>query len=95
MTKIKSEFKRLTKLEKGLPKSGRTFLAEAGVKNYGGVIAGWAKGNLGTTKDYVLVLNDGETGEFLVVSRVEGEIKVEAHTSMYQAFLAHKAARFA
>jgi hypothetical protein len=40
-------------------------------------------------------LNDGETGEFLVVSRVEGEIKVEAHTSMYQAFLAHKAARFA
>ena len=91
----KSEFKRLVKLEKGLPKTGRTFLAEAGVKNYGGVLAGWAKGDLGTTKDFVLVLNDGSEG-YLVLSRNgEGTIVVENHETLYQTFLAHKAARFA
>jgi len=90
----KSTFKRLTQLEKGLPKSGRTFLTESGIKNYGGVLAAWYKGDIGSTKDYVLVLNDGNEA-YLVLSRKDGLISVESHDTLYQTFLAHKAARFA
>jgi len=90
----KSEFKRLVKLEKGLPKSGKKFLEESGQKNYGGVLAGWYKGDIAHTKNYVLVLNDAIEGTYKVIYRVGEEIKVEDHETLYQTFLAHKAARF-
>jgi hypothetical protein len=91
----KSTFKRLAKLEKGLPKTGRTFLTESGVKNYGGVLAGWFKGDIAHTKDYVLVLVNENDGGWDVIYRKDGEIVVENHNTLYQTFLAHKAARFA
>lgn len=90
----KSEFKRLQKLEKGLPKSGRNFLTLSGYNGYGGVIAAWFKGDIGKTEDYVLVLNEGDD-EYTVVSKRDGVFVVETHTSLYQTFLSHKAARFA
>ena len=91
----KSEFKRLVKLEKGLPKSGRTFLETAGYKGYGGVLAGWAKGDLGHTQDYVLVMVNENEGGWDVIYKRGDEFVIENHTSLYQTFLAHKAARFA
>jgi len=89
----KSEFKRLMKLEKGLPKTGKTFLTLSGYNGYGGVIAAWFKGNIGNTKDYVLVLNSDDE-EYTVISKRDGEFLIETHTSLYQTFLSHKAARF-
>ena len=87
----KSTFKRLMKVEKGLPKSGVAFLKESKVSlNSNTLIAGWAKGDLGKTRDFVVVLQNIEDETFLVVSPG----KVEKCDSIYQAFLAHKAARF-
>jgi hypothetical protein len=90
----KSTFKRLTKLEKGLPKSGRTFLTSAGYKGYGGVLAGWFKGDIGHTQDYVLVMVNENEGGYDVIYNKDGQVVIENHTTLYQTFLAHKAARF-
>jgi len=91
----KSEFKRLTKVEKGLPKSGEKFLVESKVFIKGtSLIAGWYKGDIARTNEYVVVLQN-EEGEYLVLSRKNGEIEIEVCETLYQTFLAHKAARFA
>ena len=91
----KSEFKRLAKIEKGLPKSGVKFLEESKVFIKGtSLIVGWYKGDIARTNEYVIVLQN-EEGEYLVLSRTESGIKVEILETLYQTFLAHKAARFA
>ena len=88
----RSEFKRLMKVEKGLPKSGVKFLEEKGIFLKGHtLIAGWAKGDLKNTQEYVVVLQRIEDETFVVVTPTG----VELCDTIYQAFLAHKAARFA
>ena len=91
----RSEFKRLRKLNMGLPKSGVRFLEESGYKGYGGILDGWYRGDIAHTKEYVLVMVNGEGEGYVVLSRKEGEIVAEHTHNLYQTFLAHKEARFA
>ena len=80
------------KIEKGLPKSGVAFLEEKGIfLNGHTLIAGWVKGDFKTTRDYVIVLQTIEDETYVVVT----PNGVEKCDTIYQAFLAHKAARFA
>jgi hypothetical protein len=93
---IKSKFQRLMKIEKGLPKTGINFLKESNVFiNTHTLIAGWFKGDIGKTNSYVLVLQNMEDETYLVISRKDGNIVTEKCDTLYQTFLAHKAARFA
>ena len=91
----RSEFKRLVKLEKGLPKQAHTFIEEAGYKRTGGIMDAWIKGDFKTAKDFVLVyVNEKEGGYDILYRNTEGTIVVENQPNLYQTFLAHKAARF-
>ena len=93
----KSTFKRVT--SETFPTSVPTFLQEAGYKFAGtGVLAAWIKGDAETSKDLVVVMvndEDADTLNDVLARNAEGKIEVVPCESMYQTFLAHKAARFA
>jgi len=81
-----------------IPSSVPTFLKEAGYKYAGtGILAAWINGDTETSKDVVVVMvNDNEPDVMndVLYRNTEGIIMVEACETMYQTFLAHKAARF-
>ena len=75
-----------------------TFLQEANYSYAGtGILNAWVKGDPLTSKDFVLVMinnEDNDTINDVLYRTSDGTIKVEECMSMYQTFLAHKAARF-
>jgi len=90
----KSEFKRIK--SESLPQSGLDFLKEANYKTFGGVLDAWVKGDPETSKEFVLVMiddSDSDTLNNVLFRNAEGTIETVPCTSMYQTFLAHKAAR--
>jgi hypothetical protein len=92
----KSTFKLVT--GETFPTSVTNFLKEANYSYAGtGLLNVWVKGDLETSKDLVLVVINNEDNEILndvIYRSPEGTIVIEGCESMYQTFLAHKAARF-
>ena len=90
----KSEFKRV----KGqLPKAGLNFLKESNYNKMGGLLDAWVKGDPKKSKNWILVMVDGnaDTLTNVVLFRNEqGKVEQVSSDSMYQTFLTHKALRF-
>ncbi|MHA1234948.1 MAG: hypothetical protein ACTSQL_07670 [Promethearchaeota archaeon] len=93
--KIKrSEF---TRIKGQLPKAGLNFLKESNFNGMGGLLDAWVKGDPKTSKNFILVMVDGnaDTLTNVVIFRNEkGKIEMVKADSMYQTFLTHKSLRF-
>jgi hypothetical protein len=90
----KSTFKRVAK-ENTNPVVN--FLNEANYKYAGtGILDAWINGDSEKSNDLVVVVinNTDEDAINDVLYRTPEGIKVESYNTMYQTFLAHKAARF-